>query len=519
MPLLSSRKPLHSSPSGNCVKPAADPTTAQDPTPLEQRKRSRSLFDMDQEPQRRRMMIGGSASSAVHHQHQAAEQQLPSVQSMLCCMRGVHQQLKRQDTAAAPRFGSDPPLSGTSPTGYSSPWNCGAPPTHLQQRQARHCDAEQCTLREETRRIARRRHYHALCEHRHSAGPKAGMPLHHHQLEKVRKHQSTHEVQCCRTLASALQTDADTAAALARAGAEAYRPGAWSAAATQALAALVGGGGGGGGAQWTDVARQLTAATGLRASAQQCLLHWRIAVNKGETVAASRAWSVTEDDRLVAVVSVMGVRWPAVARLLPGRDLKQCREHYTNVVLPGGKPRPWPTAPPQSATLSGGAAQPQPRQLLSGFRHPSHSSAGALPVPHYGAAKASVTVNPELQRQPPPPQQQQQRPAAFRAHHHPPPPTAAHYHFGATQLPQAATLNGMRAAVPTFDQRHFGGDVLTMVSSGSPCGGRGAQGAPMPFGSGGRGAYAAAAAPSTAAAGAPPRAFEVVASLLSLRHV
>eukprot|EP00611_Tribonema_gayanum_P028960 TRINITY_DN7614_c0_g1_i1.p2 TRINITY_DN7614_c0_g1~~TRINITY_DN7614_c0_g1_i1.p2 ORF type:complete len:126 (-),score=20.07 TRINITY_DN7614_c0_g1_i1:21-398(-) len=93
VPLLSSHTPtLHSSPSGNCVKPAADPTTAQDPTPLEQRKRSRSLFDMDQEPQRRRMMIGGSASSAVHHQHQAAEQQLPSVQSMLCCMRGVHQQ-------------------------------------------------------------------------------------------------------------------------------------------------------------------------------------------------------------------------------------------------------------------------------------------------------------------------------------------------------------------------------------------------------------------------------------------
>ena len=41
--------------------------------------------------------------------------------------------------------------------------------------------------------ISSRRHYHATCDHRHKkGGPKGGMIFHHHQLEKIQKHQRAH---------------------------------------------------------------------------------------------------------------------------------------------------------------------------------------------------------------------------------------------------------------------------------------------------------------------------------------
>lgn len=40
--------------------------------------------------------------------------------------------------------------------------------------------------------VSSRRHYHATCEHRHKGGPKGGMIFHHHQLEKIQKHQRAH---------------------------------------------------------------------------------------------------------------------------------------------------------------------------------------------------------------------------------------------------------------------------------------------------------------------------------------
>ena len=40
--------------------------------------------------------------------------------------------------------------------------------------------------------VSSRRHYHATCDHRHKGGPKGGMIFHHHQLEKIQKHQRAH---------------------------------------------------------------------------------------------------------------------------------------------------------------------------------------------------------------------------------------------------------------------------------------------------------------------------------------
>lgn len=40
--------------------------------------------------------------------------------------------------------------------------------------------------------VSSRRHYHATCNHRHKGGPKGGMIFHHHQLEKIQKHQRAH---------------------------------------------------------------------------------------------------------------------------------------------------------------------------------------------------------------------------------------------------------------------------------------------------------------------------------------
>lgn len=49
-----------------------------------------------------------------------------------------------------------------------------------------------CGSQDKSSGVSSRRHYHATCEHRHKGGPKGGMIFHHHQLEKIQKHQRAH---------------------------------------------------------------------------------------------------------------------------------------------------------------------------------------------------------------------------------------------------------------------------------------------------------------------------------------
>ncbi|CAB1119571.1 MYB [Ectocarpus sp. CCAP 1310/34] len=54
------------------------------------------------------------------------------------------------------------------------------------------CKAEQCVYRNPQTMVSHRKHYHATCSHVHQEGVKKGMRFHHHQLEKVKKHQRSH---------------------------------------------------------------------------------------------------------------------------------------------------------------------------------------------------------------------------------------------------------------------------------------------------------------------------------------
>jgi hypothetical protein len=204
------------------------------------------------------------------------------------------------------------------------------------------CTAAQCTLRNAETHRATRRHYHATCSHVHTAGVKAGMRFHHHQLEKIRKHQRAHLRKAC-AVEGSLCPDVlppDVQAALLRAGAECHEPNLWSAATTEKLKTLVEQQhqrSGGGRVAWDGVANNMKA-TRLPASFSltpaQCMLHWRIVVNQGGTVQGVGTWCEAEDRRLGALVQHYKQAWSSVARFMPGREAKQCRERYNNIVDP-----------------------------------------------------------------------------------------------------------------------------------------------------------------------------------------
>ncbi|CAM9990287.1 unnamed protein product, partial [Choristocarpus tenellus] len=54
------------------------------------------------------------------------------------------------------------------------------------------CLADQCVYRN-VDKTSVRKHYHATCSHTHVEGDKKSMRFHHHQLEKVKKHQRSHQ--------------------------------------------------------------------------------------------------------------------------------------------------------------------------------------------------------------------------------------------------------------------------------------------------------------------------------------
>ncbi|KAG5179549.1 hypothetical protein JKP88DRAFT_167482 [Tribonema minus] len=204
------------------------------------------------------------------------------------------------------------------------------------------CHAEMCTLRDDASLVARRRHYHARCEHRHSTGPKTGMRFHHHQLEKIRKHQSAHAAEASRDRGGAPHLDPSMMAELNSHGIELHNPEAWPPEATRHLDTLVRGPVGRPSSAWGEFPRALAAALpGFTVSPQQCLLHWRLVINNGGAVTGVRTWSDVEDARLNSLVNMFGTKWSAVAQLLPGREPKQCRERFLNVVDPSKTRKAW----------------------------------------------------------------------------------------------------------------------------------------------------------------------------------
>ncbi|KAG5180027.1 hypothetical protein JKP88DRAFT_154799, partial [Tribonema minus] len=228
------------------------------------------------------------------------------------------------------------------------------------------CEAAQCTLRAPATRLATRRHYHAKCDHRHGAGAKAGMRFHHHQLEKIRKHQRVHARRAAaasaeeQTWNSPSAVPPDVTEALAAAGLELHDVRVWSAAATDRLRGLVeaqqqrtSGGGAAGRVAWEAVAAALAAERGegeAELSAAQCMLQWRAVVNQGATVTGVGTWCEPEDKRLAVLVAHFNQAWSSVARYMPGREPKQCRERFNNVVNPALL-RSGPWTPEEDALL------------------------------------------------------------------------------------------------------------------------------------------------------------------------
>ena len=65
------------------------------------------------------------------------------------------------------------------------------------------------------------------------------------------------------------------------------------------------------------------------------MLQWRIVVNNDDNVTGVNTWSNEEDGRLTDLVGLFGLKWSVVAQLLPGREAKQTRERFLNVIDPG----------------------------------------------------------------------------------------------------------------------------------------------------------------------------------------
>ncbi|CAM9775779.1 unnamed protein product, partial [Ectocarpus sp. 12 AP-2014] len=181
-----------------------------------------------------------------------------------------------------------------------------------------HCSSNECIYKDKTTGISSRRHYHATCDHRHKGGPKGGMIFHHHQLEKIQKHQRAH----IRTLHK--KTPAE--AVLNEGNVEPYLPQEWTEQEASVLAHLVGMYGP---TNWGIISAGVATKTET-----QCMLHWRFALNGNATVKGTGTWQSVEDERMLSLVQIFGQRWSTVAEHMPGRLAKQCRERYLNNLDP-----------------------------------------------------------------------------------------------------------------------------------------------------------------------------------------
>ncbi|CAM9175631.1 unnamed protein product [Discosporangium mesarthrocarpum] len=198
------------------------------------------------------------------------------------------------------------------------------------------CDRKDCIYRDNSTRIATRRHYHANCNHTHNEGLKKGMAFHHHQLEKVQKHQRSHKRQATKS-APYKRTTPEDHEAMEGAGVEGYHPEDWDPEETTRLEKLVN-------QQvppvthaWPSIARFFPTKSSV-----QCLLHWRFTLNRNGVIRGNGTWGAEEDARLRKLAPVFsspstGPRWAKIAEVMPGRTAKQCRERYNNHVDPAIK--------------------------------------------------------------------------------------------------------------------------------------------------------------------------------------
>ncbi|CAM9745936.1 unnamed protein product, partial [Ectocarpus sp. 8 AP-2014] len=91
------------------------------------------------------------------------------------------------------------------------------------------------------------------------------------------------------------------------------------------------------GPKWSNIADKMPGKT-----ATACMLHWRVGVNPNHMVKGSGTWTAEEDERLSKLVEVVGMKWSDLARHIPGRIAKQCRERYLNHLDPSlRKDMPW----------------------------------------------------------------------------------------------------------------------------------------------------------------------------------
>ncbi|CAM9540871.1 unnamed protein product [Chrysoparadoxa australica] len=161
------------------------------------------------------------------------------------------------------------------------------------------CTAQACVYRDSSTHISSKKHYHALCMHTHNEGLKRGMTFHHHQLEKVKKHQRSHQAR-----------KDDPAAVLSHNSVR-------------------------------DPKVEVTA--GRRAGPGEA--DTKSSQQKGSfkkmPVKGIGSWTPAEDDRLKSLVDVFGQKWSQVAGHMPGRVGKQIRERYMNHLLPGLNKSAW----------------------------------------------------------------------------------------------------------------------------------------------------------------------------------
>ncbi|CAN0541706.1 unnamed protein product, partial [Ectocarpus sp. 12 AP-2014] len=195
--------------------------------------------------------------------------------------------------------------------------------------------------------------------HRLSWSPQPCHSPHHTdsqlQLEKVQKHQRAHQnTQRSNSGSSAAKPRSPTTVAAAPrnkrvaaasngqkeqtraikdANVEAHSPKDWTPELTKRLRDLVDELG----PKWSNIADKMPGKT-----ATACMLHWRVGVNPNHMVKGSGTWTAEEDERLSKLVEVVGMKWSDLARHIPGRIAKQCRERYLNHLDPSlRKDMPW----------------------------------------------------------------------------------------------------------------------------------------------------------------------------------
>eukprot|EP00904_Undaria_pinnatifida_P006041 jgi/Undpi1/2567/HiC_scaffold_13.g05946.m1 len=230
------------------------------------------------------------------------------------------------------------------------------------------------------------------------------------QLEKVQKHQRAHQVSAKqntqragtakhRSLSGASTQRSKRSSstngmkeqtrAIKDANVEAHSPKDWNPEMTRRLRDLVDELG----PKWASIAEKIPGKT-----ATACMLHWRVGINPHHMVKGSGTWTAEEDERLSKLVEVVGMKWSDLARHIPGRIAKQCRERYLNHLDPSlRKDMPW-TEDEEALLMrlcfaKQNQIQPQLRvdtRQLQHIRRVGHGPSGAPLPPSSGMQSGSL---------------------------------------------------------------------------------------------------------------------------------